>query len=104
GEGGICGSGFEEGGRPLRIRFPVGRQLDEDWSQKLLQTIGTLEKFADGGSGVFKPHDVRAVAAELEPVTKFFGGLASPDIEGRGFRKMIKGIVYLNRVELPRVV
>ena len=100
----ILGSDFQEGGKSLRIRLPIGRQLHQDRSQKFPEPIRALEKFPDRVSWLFEPHDMRAVTAELERITEPFGGLPPPSVEGRALRKPIKSVVDLDRVELPGIV
>ena len=97
-----CGS--QEGGEPVWIRFPVGRQLHQDRSQEFAEPIRSSEKSSDGVAGLFEPHDMRAVAAELERVTEPFGSLPPPCLKGFGFRKAIKGVVNLNRVKLSGIM
>ena len=100
----VVGSGFQEGGEPVRVRLPVRRQLHQDWSQEVPEPIRALEKFSNRVSWLFEPHDMRAITAELERITEPFGSLAPPGLEGRGLRKPIEGVVYLDRIKLPGIV
>jgi hypothetical protein len=90
---------FQKAGKPFRIRLPVGRQLDQNPSQELLQPVGPLQEFSNRRVGLFEPHDMRPVAAELERIAEAFRGLAAPGLEGRGLRQVIKSVVDLDRIE-----
>jgi hypothetical protein len=85
----IFGSGFQECSEPLWIRFPVGWKLHQNRSQEIPEPIGALKKPSDRVSWLFEPHDVRAIAAELERVTKPFGSPCrrqASKVEGSGRR------------------
>ena len=82
----------------------MGRQLDQNRSEKFFQSTGHLEKSFDRGARIFQTLHVGAVAAEFQHIAKFRRSLLAPGIKRFRGRQPIEGVVDLDRVKILRVV